>query len=986
MIKQRIKRKVLIAFLAIVILSSLLYLLVFYANNTIIHRHLKNLLTQAISNRLLHDVQISSLKFNLRNGFIAEGITIYDNTENRLLLDIEKASFGALVLPSFKHTRIFIPSVKISGFLINAEINDGGGWNPGFNIKPLPEGKEHHSFSAIVKTVSFENGKIHFSDKRKLPVFEKNITGIKGSLGLSLPDHFSVKCNAKIDDTPFNMYSKYNMQKKELEIEIAVKDLMANNLSDYYLSADIGRVYKANITTHAKAVISASGDISLRGNIFVSNLAAKIDDIDIHGNYSINGNIDFNLNSADNISYSLNVELDSARLLHNSYPILENIDDINGNLFLNDKIWNTEGLLCLLHNSPASLNGKIESPHQEFVANIQIKSNLPLKSLVEKTDIAIGGGIADIDLNLNYKKDGSYDAAMISAIKNLVFTHKTLSMAGDFNINGRAHGNMGDLKSSEYKGAVNFKNVNASGIDGLPSISGAFGEASFTRNSLSIKELHGTALGRRIRLKGEMRHEKEYPDIDLNLKIAAMPLPDLISLMPVEIRDRFEGIELKGKCSVNVDISGSGDRLESYLYKGGIKIEGASASLGYWPHHISDLSSEISFQGNEIHWKNTRFIVSGTDYYSQGSLTDFARPGIAAHLKSDTISAVLECRLLNDNTISISRLDGRYRATTFSFKGNIDNLSSAYADMSGTAYLALQDIKFILPEEFNIPDELKLSGTIKFNIDMKGPVNRPLDWVVFMEGTSKTVYCAGLSLKNLYLDYRMKNRFVDIPIVSLDTYDGTIKINSRANLKAEDQPFIINVDINSIDLHQLIKDTEGKDQKIKGALSSKIILNGYINRQDSIHGSGWIQVSDGYLWEFPVLRGIMDILLMIPPEYVVLTDAFGNFTVKNKRVYTEDFKMLSKTASLLWVGSLGFNKTLDFNITGRFAESIIKQVSEPGKIKSAILKEAGKLIAEIRLTGTFDQPRYQIVPFPLERIFKEKIVDTLRGIFGNIAE
>jgi hypothetical protein len=986
MIKQRIKRKVLIALLAFVISLSVLYLLVFYINTAIIHRHLKNRLTQALSSRLLHEVGINSLKFSFRNGFIAEGITIYDKTENRLLLNIKKASFGAFFLPSFKSPRVFIPSIKISGFLINAEINEDGAWNPGFKIKPLSCEKKHNFFSAIVKTVSFENGEILFSDKRKIPGFKKSITDIKGSASLSLPDHFNIKCNARIDGTPFGIHSKYNMQKKELEIEITAKDFMANNISDYYLSADIGRIYKAMITTHAKAVISASGDISLRGNMFISGLKIKIDDIDIQGNYSINGNINFNLNSIENIRYSLNMELDKARLLYNSYPILENIDDINGKLFLDDKAWNIEGLFYLLHGSPVSLNGRIELPHQDFIANIRLKSSLPLKNLAEKTDIAIDGGIADIDLSLTYKKDGSYDAEMISEIKNLIFSHKMLSIAGDFNINGQAHGNLEDLKASEYRGVINFKNVHASGIDSLPSISGAFGESSFTGNSLSIKELHGTALGRRIRLKGEIRHGKEYPDIDLNLKIAAMPLPDLISLMPMYIKDRFQGIGLAGKCSVNVDISGSGDRLENYLYKGGIKVEGASVSLGYWPHHISDISSEISFQGNEIHWKNTRFAVSGTDYYSQGSLIDFARPGIAAHIKSDTISAVIESRLLNNNTISISRLDGRYRATTFSFKGNINNLSSAYADMSGTAYLALQDIKFILPEGFNIPDELKLSGTIKLNIDMKGPVNRPLDWVVFVEGTSKTIYCAGFALKNLHLDYRMKNRFVDIPIVSLDAYDGTIKINSRANLKTEDQPFIMNIDINGIDLRQLIKDTKDKDQKIKGALSSKIILNGYINQKDSLHGSGWIQVSDGYLWEFPVLRGIMDILLMIPPEYVVLTDAFGNFTIKNKRVYTEDFKMLSKTASLLWVGSLGFNKTLDFNITGRFAESIIKQVSEPGRIKSAILKEAGKLIAEIRLTGTFDQPRYQIVPFPLERIFKEKIVDTLRGIFGNIAE
>ena len=135
-----------------------------------------------------------------------------------------------------------------------------------------------------------------------------------------------------------------------------------------------------------------------------------------------------------------------------------------------------------------------------------------------------------------------------------------------------------------------------------------------------------------------------------------------------------------------------------------------------------------------------------------------------------------------------------------------------------------------------------------------------------------------------------------------------------------------------------------------------------------------------------MLRGIMDVILMIPPEYVVLTDAFGNFSVSNNRIYTEDFKILSKTASLLWVGSLGFDGTLDFNITGRFAEGVIKQTTEPGRVASAILHEAGNLIMEVYLSGTLEKPVYQIVPFPLKRIFQEKVVNTLKDIFGNIGE
>jgi hypothetical protein len=232
----------------------------------------------------------------------------------------------------------------------------------------------------------------------------------------------------------------------------------------------------------------------------------------------------------------------------------------------------------------------------------------------------------------------------------------------------------------------------------------------------------------------------------------------------------------------------------------------------------------------------------------------------------------------------------------------------------------------------------------------------------------------------------MKDRFVDIPVLSLCAYDGIVNMSGRANLKTEERPFMINLDMKDIDLHKLVSEAKGADKKIKGLLSSKVVLNGYMNNKDSLKGNGWLQVADGYLWEFPVLRGIMNILLMEPPEYIILTDAFGNFIIERNRIYTEDFKMLSKSASLLWEGSIGLDSSLDFNITGRFAEGIIKQTSEPGRIKSAVLREAGNLIMGIHLTGNLENPNYQIVPFPLQKIFHNKIVNTISDIFGNIQE
>ena len=126
--------------------------------------------------------------------------------------------------------------------------------------------------------------------------------------------------------------------------------------------------------------------------------------------------------------------------------------------------------------------------------------------------------------------------------------------------------------------------------------------------------------------------------------------------------------------------------------------------------------------------------------------------------------------------------------------------------------------------------------------------------------------------------------------------------------------------------------------------------------------------------------------LGIPAEYIILTNAFGNFTVQDKRIYTSDFRLISPKAALVWEGSVGFDKTLDFKITGRFAEDISTKTTSLGKIASAILHKAGSYIVDVRLAGTIDKPIYKIAPFSVEKIFSEETVDKFKEVFGDIFE
>ncbi|UCH11997.1 MAG: hypothetical protein JSW18_04025 [Candidatus Omnitrophota bacterium] len=218
------------------------------------------------------------------------------------------------------------------------------------------------------------------------------------------------------------------------------------------------------------------------------------------------------------------------------------------------------------------------------------------------------------------------------------------------------------------------------------------------------------------------------------------------------------------------------------------------------------------------------------------------------------------------------------------------------------------------------------------------------------------------------------------------SYDGIADITARLNLKSDKKPYLVNIEARNINIGKFISGIKFSKSKVKGILASKATLNGYLDDKDSLKGNGWVQVTEGYLGKFPVVADLLDAILGIPPEYLILTDAFGNFSVSDKRIYTRDFKILSQKAALVWEGSVGFDSTLDFNVTGRFAEDITTRATAFGKIASAVLHEAGAYMVEVKLTGTIEKPEYKIVPFPIRKIMKGKVIDKLKDVLGDIFE
>lgn len=978
----------------------LCYLAVLYVNRTFIPVKLKGLLAKNISEYTQRAVDIEKMRFSITKGFVLNGIKIYEGPKenNKFLFRAEKISFGIIFLPSLKKHRLIIPHLALCQPYLNLERSKDGSWNISFLSAKKAEEKKASPFRFTVKSLSFDKGEISFADYCGGRDFQKTITDLRGNAGLSLPNSVSLSFTAKIDSTPIKIISRYKLPKKDLSIELETTDLMLADYWNGYLATffhadtaaadnQANRLAQLKINSgiceaFLRINVTNFEDTKTRGNIYIQNLEADFNDVTTSGDYKLTGAARFNIKDFTNPQYNLELELEKARV---STPLksLRNIDDIEGGVSLSEKRWNTKELSCSLYGSPAIVRGGISSPHKDFIIDIELSSTIPLEKIAGIVGIGIESGVATVDTKISYKKDRSYHISGKSQIENLKLRQKNILISGDFSISGESSGIAGNLESLEYKGDMSFTKAKIEGGETFPVVSNLSGEAIFSTKHITIRRLTGIAADTKIALSGDIDYTQKEPLIALGLKADNLSFSNLLSALPEEMRTKFKDIDAKGICSLNLNLSGTAGRPETFRYDGGLSLKNGSLAIPYWPNNLSNIDCDISFNKEGIVWKDLYFDIKDTRYHCYGRAVDLAKPKISLSLKSEDIDLITDVAI-EDKTIFVLKSKGKYLGSAFSITGKISDIKTAYADISGNIDFDLGDASHIFGAQQDILGKLKPQGIVKLTFNLQGPLRNAADWNLYVEGGADSIYVWGLRLNDFYIDYRIKDQFIDIPVISAHPYDGIININTRANLKAEDKPYIINIDIKDVDLHQLVGDTEFKNKKIKGTFAAQTVLNGYLGQKDSLKGSGWLQVSDGYLWEFPVMHGILEVIFMLPPEYITLTDAFGNFSVHDKRIYTEDFKILSKTASLLGVGSLGLDGTLDFDITGRFAEDIIKKTTEPGKIASAILQEAGSLIMEVKLTGTLANPKYQIIPFPVKRVLKEKVVDKFKDIFGDI--
>lgn len=146
---------------------------------------------------------------------------------------------------------------------------------------------------------------------------------------------------------------------------------------------------------------------------------------------------------------------------------------------------------------------------------------------------------------------------------------------------------------------------------------------------------------------------------------------------------------------------------------------------------------------------------------------------------------------------------------------------------------------------------------------------------------------------------------------------------------------------------------------LRGRVDGTARVGGYIGAGTgpTVTGAGHVDVREGLLFQTKLFGGLSAILSKIIPDFTLFaqTDAGGDFTIRNSRVHSRNAQLQGTVFSAKGAGHYSFAGDLDFRVE--------VQLLRNGPV-AALVRLATRPVTrllELRLTGTFEDPRWRPV-------------------------
>lgn len=611
----------------------------------------------------------------------------------------------------------------------------------------------------------------------------------------------------------------------------------------------------------------------------------------------------------------------------------------------------------ILPNS-LGLNAALNVKEKEFNTLVYLKSKYNFKN----KDIASTLLIKDIDvvkynpylskLNFNFEKcyldnikvisswsktNNILSAKIESQVNKLAIRiNKSLIKLDNTHLNGQIDQIANQIK---YSGKASLNNASWENINIVKNITAINGDLYFSNDKFLSDGLTATTSNITFNAKGSLSNFKD-PCLDLKLD-SNFDLKELKPILPKNISEKFESLN------------------------GGVHL--TANILGPLDSAISNITGDIKIDQGNLKFRNFNL-----PFANFSANIKFGKDKITVNLDSKELKFDTEFDI-NQKIIQFVKL----KTSIYNSTINLESGSWDFTDSERPNYkialncdLDINDLRQFFPK-IKTTIEGKLNGPILIEKGASDEVN------IISSMESELIKISGLNLTNFNLVYNQEGDSLKNSGFTASSYEGDIKLVCNAKILENSTDFISNLLIENIRLGELKKDTKWKDKNLAGTAYGQVIAGGNLKDSSTIEGQGIITITDGYLWELQLFKGLSQVLSIVNFDKIIFNEGGANFIIKNNNIYTNNLTLTSPQLKLTSQGSLGLDGKLDFIITSELQNIGIPVINDDytvGKIFGAIMTVATGAI-QIKLTGTIKEPKFKTQANPTE------IIKQIPGIF-----
>jgi hypothetical protein len=390
---------------------------------------------------------------------------------------------------------------------------------------------------------------------------------------------------------------------------------------------------------------------------------------------------------------------------------------------------------------------------------------------------------------------------------------------------------------------------------------------------------------------------------------------------------------------------------------------------------LEEVFGSLAFSQQGLNWQEARFKYQGINYQSNGSLLDFNRPQVKLKLFSEGLSVAADFDLAGP-LIKLHQLQGKYLDTQFSCRGEIDRAQPAnpHLDLTGNLILELSNLNKILAKQYPGIIKLSPSGKIDTDFNLNGRLGDFKNCYLKISSTASSFSVYGLTATDFALNYLQEEGIAKIPTAYLTFYDGVIQGAAGMNLFTADLIYQLQLNASGINLAKLKNDTVSKQKDIAGIFLGQLKATGAGANLDRLEAAGDFAVTHGRLGELNLLQGLGKLLLARDLGKIEFTECSCSFSVKDKFISTDRFKLHSLIVNLSGPVKIGFDQSLAGNLDVEILNEMVPLDGTFKDVTTAIVGRGGRF-GVIKLGGTLTEPKYS---------FKTAVGNIIQGITSMI--